>query len=170
MCHIMLLQWLHHLLTLKDIVTNEEGSLPYHTATYDTAPPTPRQLSCCLLPCTPVWAGWVICGAGTPSSLLCCWGFVHVSVRMQGDTITFWASGAGWGKPQHSKSSLVYWTLSFYVYTITIHVTRRAPHWQVTFQIPRLLPKSREIFAPISPIVTVLSVLSKVNWCLPRGL
>ena len=38
------------ILMITIMLRKERGHLAYLTTTYDTAPPTPRQLSCCLLP------------------------------------------------------------------------------------------------------------------------
>ena len=61
------------------------------------------------------------------------------------------------------------------LYTITTHVfplTRRAPHWQVTLQIPRLLPQTRETFAMLCelwPLRPLLSCLYHSKRCCAGG-
>ena len=84
-------------------VTNDWISLPYQTTTCDTAPPTPRHLSCCLrgLLC----GGWVEV-LGRARSSLHCW-LMRVMVRLRGSTLltlTFEALGDRTRKTQHSMS------------------------------------------------------------------
>ena len=96
-----------------------------------------------------------MCGAGTRSSLRA------YSGGLWGDTPGH--SGAGRGKPQHSMYfSCLLNILNLLCTTPRLSLNKTLPRLQVTLQIPRLLPKTSETFAPISPIVTLLLILSSL--------
>ena len=135
----------------------KEFTLPYHhhlrhsTTTNSAAASSMR-----------TWVGDMcdVCGTARSSFL----GFVPVMVWLRGATlftITFEALG-GRTRKQHKYALSFSFLLNILnlLCKIGTHVfpwTRRYPDsdWQMTLQIPRLLPQIRETFAPISPIVII---------------